>query len=136
MTTPSLEGGCACGAVRYAAEGTPFHASLCHCIDCRRVLGASPVAWFSVRLKEFRLLRGEMREYRSSPPALRGFCADCGTGLTFRSEDSPDEIDVATATLDDPGVVPPELHLWTSQALPWALAADGLPRFPQGRPGG
>jgi hypothetical protein len=133
MTTLSLEGGCACGAVRYAVAGQPFHASLCHCIDCRRALGASPVAWFSVRPGEFRLLRGRMQEHRSSPPVLRGFCAECGTSLTFRAETSPDEIDIATATLDDPRSTPPGLHLWTSQALPWALAEDGLPRCPRGR---
>lgn len=133
MTILSLEGGCACGALRYAVAGRPFHASLCHCIDCRRAMGASPVAWFSLRPEEFRLLRGRMREFRSSAPVRRGFCADCGTGLMFRSETTPDEIDIATATLDDPAAFAPELHLWTSQALPWTLAEDGLPRCRRGR---
>ena len=36
----TLAGGCMCGAVRYEADGAPFHATLCHCVDCRRAGGA------------------------------------------------------------------------------------------------
>ncbi|HEX6636422.1 MAG TPA: hypothetical protein VF033_02095 [Steroidobacteraceae bacterium] len=45
-----LEGGCACGAVRYRLASAPFDAGYCHCEVCRRSSGApvSP-AWFDVR---------------------------------------------------------------------------------------
>ena len=129
-------GGCQCGAVRYHVTAVLDTSHICHCRMCQKAAGNFFIALIGVPRDAIAWTRGMPATFNSSDKAARGFCADCGTGLTFRSEDSPDEIDVATATLDDPGVVPPELHLWTSQALPWALAADGLPRFPQGRPGG
>ncbi|MCR0980778.1 GFA family protein [Roseomonas populi] len=124
-----LSGGCHCGAVRYEARGRPFHPTICHCVDCRRVAGAPVVAWFSVRRAEFRVVRGAMRRYASSARAERGFCGDCGTPMTFREHDLPDEMDVATATLDDPSAVPPADHTRVAAGIPWAAPCDGLPSY-------
>lgn len=133
MSGSGLTGRCHCGAVRYEAQGTPFHATLCHCGDCRRVAGAPCVAWFSVRREAFRLLRGEMRLYESSAQAVRGFCAACGTALTFAARDLPEEIDITTASLDDPEQVPPADHTRTAGRLRWLRFSDGLPAYPGSR---
>ena len=125
-----LAGGCHCGAVRYEARGVPFHATVCHCGDCRRAAGAPMVAWFSVAREGLRVVSGRMRTYASSARAERGFCGDCGTTLTFASHDLPGEIDVTTASLDDPAGVPPLDHVQFGSRLPWVIPGDGLPRFP------
>lgn len=54
----ALKGGCFCGAIRYAASGTPFHETNCHCAICRRTTGAPFVTWFSVPRTGFRFVRG------------------------------------------------------------------------------
>jgi len=137
MDTPStLEGGCFCGAVRYRAAGTPFNSTVCHCTACRRSAGAAAVAWFSVHPRDFALTRGSLREHSSSLHGRRGFCADCGSSVTFRNESLPNEIDIATATLDDPARVPPRDHVWTASRLPWVGLLPGLPHYPRGRRGG
>ena len=128
-----LTGGCHCGAVRYEAQGEPFHATVCHCGDCRRVAGAPMVAWFSVARAGFRVVSGAMRIYASSARAERGFCGDCGTTLTFAEHGLPGEIDVATASLDDPALVPPADHVQFGSRLLWVVPGDGLPRFPRTR---
>ena len=128
-----LAGGCHCGAVRYEAEGVPFHPTICHCGDCRRVAGAPVVAWFTVARDAFRLVRGKMRLYASSPRAERGFCGDCGTPLTFAAHDLPAEMDVTTASLDDPARMPPADHTQVASRLPWMVVADGLPQYPTTR---
>jgi hypothetical protein len=61
-------------------------------------------------------------------------CSTCGTQLTFTSDDYPDEIDVTTCSLNDPEVLAPRDHAWTSSKLRWIHLADGLPEYPEARP--
>ena len=65
---------------------------------------------------------------------LRTFCRQCGTPLTYRHESSPETLDVATGTLDDPNAFPPTHHSWLSHGLSWVKFGDGLPTFPESRP--
>jgi hypothetical protein len=126
-----LEGGCYCGAVRYAAEGDIFHRTLCHCADCRRVSGAPALAWFSVARDALRFTHGAPALFRSSGPVTRGFCARCGTPLTYARDDTPGEIDVTTCSLDDPGAAAPQDHTFTHARLSWMPNCDGLPEYPR-----
>jgi hypothetical protein len=79
---------------------------------------------------------GALSEYRSSPRALRGFCAVCGTSLTYRNELRPAEIDVTLATLDDAALFAPQMHVWVAEKLPWVAISDGLPQFAAGTSAG
>jgi hypothetical protein len=65
--------------------------------------------------------------------ALRSFCGRCGTQLTFESDDTPAEIDITTASLDDADAVPPGDHIWTRSRLAWIRLADGLPEHRKAR---
>jgi hypothetical protein len=128
-----LTGGCLCGAVRYAAGGTPFHAVICHCSMCRRSGGAPVQAWFSVARGDLRFTAGAPATYRSSGHATRQFCPSCGTQLTFADDRLPEEIDITLATLDDPEALPPTDHVHDGTRLSWVRIEDGLRRFPVGR---
>jgi len=130
-----LTGGCLCGEIRYEAHGTPFHPTLCHCSMCRRAAGAPVVAWFSVRRDEYRVTSGTPARYASSPGVIRTFCPRCGTSLTFESAAHAEEIDITTASLDDPEAVPPRDHTRTETQLSWMAVTDGLTVFPELRPG-
>jgi hypothetical protein len=124
-----LTGGCYCRAIRYEVTGEPFHSTLCHCSDCRRVAGAPAVAWFSVAASGFRVTAGAPRRFRSSPRVEREFCGACGTALTFRHAGLAGEIDVTTCSLDAPELVPPKDHTWVGERLTWLQTEDGLPGF-------
>jgi hypothetical protein len=120
-------GGCQCGQVRYRASGEPIVVALCHCSMCRRANAAPAVAWamFSQDQVTF---EGEAKRYRSSPSAMRGFCAECGTQLSFTAEYIPGLIDLTVGSFDNPESLPPALHYWDSKRLPWVKFADELPR--------
>lgn len=128
-----LEGGCFCGAIRYQADGAPFHETHCHCSICRRTTGAPFVTWFSVPRTGFRFIRGTPTAFRSSGKGTRRFCSRCGTQLTFEHDDSPDEIDITTCSLDDPERLPPKDHSYVNSRLTWVEPGDDLPEFPEAR---
>jgi hypothetical protein len=126
-------GGCACGAVRSEARGPAANLCFCHCASCRRAAGATPVAWGTFAISRFRVTRGELARFRSSPPVVRGFCAQCGTALTYAHSARPDEIDVTLASLDDPNALAPEAHIWLSDRTVWAPTSDDLPKLERWR---
>jgi len=129
MHEPSYAGGCLCGAVRYTLYGPVRFLCYCHCTSCRRAAGAPMVPWGTVALADLSIVRGELTQYRSSPPVQRGFCVSCGTGISYRHTDRPQEVDVALATLDEPQHLAPEAHVWVADKVPWLQITDGLPQF-------
>jgi len=129
-----LTGGCFCGHVRYAADAPAFHETVCHCTDCRRAVGAAPVAWFSVPRAALRFTAGESASFRSSAQVTRRFCGRCGTSLTYESDRHPDEVDVTICSLDDPNALPPKDHVQVATKLHWTLLCDGLPAYDGWRP--
>jgi hypothetical protein len=136
MGEPSYTGGCLCGSVRYQASGALSNLCHCYCTSCRRAAGAAVVPWGTFAYERFRVTQGTLTEYRSSPPVLRGFCAACGSSLTYRHATRPAEIDVTLASLDEAARFAPQLHVWVADKLPWVAIADGLPQYPRGTSGG
>ena len=128
-----MQGGCLCGAVRYAVEGPPLSAGVCHCETCRRAASAPRLPFVGVLSAGFRFTRGAPVDYPSSPGVTRSFCGKCGSPLPYRRNDAPDELDVMTVSLDDPNAVPPTFHVWVSEALAWDEIAGPLPQYPCGR---
>jgi hypothetical protein len=121
--------------VRYSISGAAFNSVICHCIDCRKSSGAPAFAWFNVHVSDLRWIVGTIRQFASSDRAVRGFCARCGTTLTFFDQAWPDVIDIATASLDDPTMVPPQAHLYAASRLAWINVDDELPKFAGARSG-
>lgn len=126
-----LTGGCHCGAVRYEISGAARRHNLCHCRDCRRSAGAPLVGWAAFRDRDFRLTAGTPCTYASSAEGRRHFCARCGTGLFYTSKSIfPGEIDLQTATLDDPdAVLAPCAHIQVAERIGWMQDAHTLPQF-------
>ena len=122
-----LVGGCLCGAVRYRATAEPVKSSYCHCRMCQRSAGAPVLAWVSVPVSSFAYVASAPKVYRSSTKAQREFCPDCGTQLVFR-EDGDANLDITTASLDDPTKWPARYHIWRMSRIAWFDTDDTLPR--------
>ena len=95
-----IGGGCACGKVRYTATVRDQEAYLCHCRMCQRASGNVSLALKSIKKASVRWERTP-DYYASSPIASRGYCATCGSSLTFEFPDSED-MDLTVASFDDP----------------------------------
>jgi len=122
-------GGCLCGAVRYEASAAPRNLCYCHCESCRRASGSPVVAWGTFDRSGFRITNGALAEFHSSAPVTRGYCAACGSCLTYRHEARATEIDVTLASLDEAEQFAPQMHVWVADKLPWVRIEDGLPQL-------
>ena len=123
-----ITGGCYCGKVRFRASGPALHQANCHCANCRRAAGAQAVAWITVRLSEFAFEKGEPKRYQTDTGAYRTFCDSCGTSLTYENDERPDEIDITTGSLDDPGDFPPTKDVFAEEKLSWVNLIAGIER--------
>jgi hypothetical protein len=127
--TTSFEGGCLCGAIRYRATAPPLRAVICHCSLCRRHSGAPALAFVHFPVASFRWLGAEPSWYRSSRYAERGFCARCGGTIGMREEVLADRVQVCVGSLDEPGRIRIDDHVWTGEQIPWFEIDDDVPRF-------
>jgi len=124
----SVTGGCQCGAVRYRLNATPTGANICHCRMCQKAGGAPFMAFGGVRLSEFVVTQGAIATFSSSDIAERGFCARCGTPLTYHELES-DRVSVTLGSLDDPVAVEPKTQLGVESRVPWLMRAMSLPEI-------
>ena len=128
-TTP-MTGGCLCGAVRFQITAKPLAAYYCHCSMCRKNSGGGMfMACATVPLEGFAFTKGKPAAYESTPGNLRLFCAACGTPLSCQVAEDPKLAEFNLGCLDDPDLIKPEFHAFTSSQVSWCEIDDDLPRY-------
>ena len=123
-----LTGGCQCGAVRYRLEAEPTGTNICHCRMCQKASGGPFMAFGGVRTSEFVIARGAISTFASSDIAERGFCARCGTPLTYQGSGS-DRVSVTLGSLDNPGAAEPQTQLGVESKVRWLDHSLSLPEL-------
>jgi hypothetical protein len=119
-----LTGGCQCGAIRYRLDAVPSGTHVCHCRMCQKASGGPFIA--SVLTSSFTLTRGILSVFKSSEIAERGFCAACGTPLTYRSLPGA-FVTVTLGSLDNPESVAPVTQYGAESRVSWLAAAMAAP---------
>jgi len=122
-------GRCLCGNIRFEAKGRRLWVAHCHCASCRRNTGSAVATFVGYAKDQLTYTRGQRKFYQSSPGVQRGFCADCGTPLTYESDRCPEEVHLYISTLDEPGAYRPQVHVFVDERIPWMELADELPRY-------
>jgi hypothetical protein len=125
-------GGCQCGAVRYALYVPPQHSHVCHCRMCQRATGGLFAALAGAPRGDFAWTRGTPALYASSNVAQRGFCANCGTPLSFAYDRPEAPVYVTIGSLDDPGDAPIGHQYGIESRLPWVQFCEQVPAEPTG----
>jgi hypothetical protein len=126
MTETRITGGCQCGAVRYALHQRPKKPDICHCRMCQKAFGSFFAALAGVPRDKFEVTRGTIATFMSSDQAERGFCANCGTPLTFRYV-AGNGISVSIGSLDEPEKLPPVRQSGVESRMPWFDTLLALP---------
>jgi hypothetical protein len=125
----NLEGGCACGSVRYRLRSPPMFVNCCHCRDCQRQTGSAFVLNALIETDRIELLAGEPTPVpvptASGRPHDVHRCPACGTALWSDYGRRPALRFVRVGTLDDPSALPPDAHIFTRSKLPWVTLPEG-----------
>jgi hypothetical protein len=135
-----LEGGCACGAVRYRLESAPMFVHCCHCRDCQRQTGSAFVLNALIETDRITLLAGDPEPVPvptdSGRPHDIWRCRACRTAVWSDYGGRAKLRFVRIGTLDDPAALAPDVHIYTRSKLPWRARVRSLLRFAEPLAGG
>ena len=122
MAAELITGGCQCGAVRYRI-GRLGRPTICHCRMCQKAFGGFFAALVTAR--DSKWTRGAPSYFQSSDKIRRGYCADCGTPLTYEAEDG---LEMAIGTLDNPALAAPVAQVNAASRQPFFERLCSLPQ--------
>jgi hypothetical protein len=119
-------GGCQCGAVRYALHAPLENAHVCHCRMCQKAVGNYFAALGRIANSDMTWTRGSLSVFRSSAAVERGFCAQCGTPLSYQYLAFA-RINLTLGSLDDPSQFPPIRQYGVESCLAFVSGLLNLP---------
>ena len=128
-----LQGGCACGAVRYRLGSLPMFMHCCHCRDCQRQTGSAFVLNALIEAERVALLSGSPQPVAvptpSGKPQKIYRCPSCGVALWSTYGGVQKLRFVRVGTLDDSAALRPDVHIYVRSKLPWVTLPEGVPAF-------
>ena len=132
MAETILEGGCACGAVRYRLNSAPMFVHCCHCTSCQTETGTAFVINALIESDRVETLAGAPEPVMTPSESGRGQqvwrCPSCRVALWSNYGGAKDVLRfVRIGTLDAPAALPPDIHIYTRSKLPWVRLPDGVP---------
>jgi hypothetical protein len=121
MPDAALNGGCQCGAVRYAIAEAPLRLYVCHCRECQRQSASAFGMSLFVRRAAFAVTQGTTQTWSRTADSGRTmachFCAVCGSRL-WHARDGIETVSVKAGSLDVPVDLSRAIHIWTSRKMP------------------
>ncbi len=128
-----LQGGCACGAVRYRLGSLPMFVHCCHCRDCQRHTGSAFVLNALIETERVVLLSGTPEPVAVPTPSGKPQeiyrCPSCRVALWSAYGGVQKLRFVRVGTLDDPAALKPDVHIYVRSKLPWVTLPEGVPAF-------
>jgi hypothetical protein len=129
----SLDGGCACGAVRYRIDATPMFVHCCHCRDCQRQTGSAFVLNALIEADRVTLLSGAPTPWRMPTDSGRPHdiqrCPQCQTALWSEYGGVAQLRFMRVGTLDDPTALKPDVHIYIRSKQPWVSLPPDVPAY-------
>lgn len=127
-----VEGGCDCGTVRYRMEAAPLFVHCCHCRWCQRESGAS----FALNA----MIEADRVTELGAPPELVNTPSESGSGQLIArcpkckvavwsnyAGAGPLIKFIRVGTLDNPDLLPPDIHIFTASRQPWVVLPENVP---------
>lgn len=130
------EGGCDCRHVRYRMETRPLFVHCCHCRWCQRESGAAFALNAMIEADRVTLLAGQPQVVDTPSASGSGQriarCPRCFVALWSNYSGAGPRVHfVRVGTLDDPDLLPPDIHIFTASKQPWVLLPPQVPAMPE-----
>jgi hypothetical protein len=129
----ALEGGCACGGIRYRLSLPPMFVHCCHCRDCQRQTGSAFVINALIETDRILIVAGEpdplMVPTDSGRPHRIFRCPSCQIAVWSEYGGIAGLRFVRVGTLDNPAALTPDVHIYTRSKLPWVNLPSGTRAF-------
>ena len=115
-------GGCDCRAVRYRLQTAPLFVHCCHCRWCQRGSGAA----FALNA----MVEPDIVDTPSNSGLGQKIarCPTCRVAVWSHYAGSGPVVKfVRVGTLDNPDLLPPDVHIFTASKQPWVVLPEGTP---------
>lgn len=123
-------GGCACMAVRYRMESTPLVVHCCHCRWCQRETGTAFA--LNAMIEADRVSNLGIEPEIINTPSESGAgqkiarCPTCKVAVwSHYAGAGPITRFVRVGTLDNPDLLPPDVHIFVESKQPWVQLPAG-----------
>ncbi len=128
------EGGCGCRRVRYRLETRPLFVHCCQCTWCQRESGAAFALNAMIESNQVTNLADEPEVVNTPSDSGLGQkiarCPHCRIAVWSNYAGSgPITKFVRVGTLDNPNLLPPDVHIFTSSKQPWVVLPRDTPAF-------
>jgi len=135
IETVSLEGGCTCGKVRYRMTSKPLFVHCCHCLWCQRETGSAFALNAMIEAERVELLKGSPVVVETPSNSGKGQkilrCPECQIAVWSHYAGAGETLSfVRVGTLDEPDLLPPDIHIFTETKQPWVVLPEGVPSMP------
>jgi hypothetical protein len=127
-----IDGGCDCGHVRYRMATKPLVVHCCHCRWCQRESGAAFA--LNAMIEADRVTHPAAEPEIIDTPSASGRgqriarCPRCRIALWSNYAGAGPLLRfVRVGTLDQPDVLPPDIHIYTASKQAWVVLAPGQP---------
>jgi len=128
-----LEGGCACGAVRYRLAAAPMFVNCCHCTWCQRETGGGFAINAIIETSRVVVTKGVSEAAPTPSESGRGQiihrCPGCHVALWSHYGERTAMAFVRAGALDDAAAVTPGAFIFTRSKLPWVVLPPEIPAF-------
>ena len=132
----TAEGGCTCRQVRYRLTSRPLFVHCCHCRWCQRETGSAFVMNAMIEAERVELLAGEPEMVNTPSSSGKGQkiwrCPTCRVAVWSNYAGAGDAVRfVRVGTLDNPDLLPPDIHIFTESKQPWVVLPPDTPAVAQ-----
>lgn len=132
----TAEGGCDCKTVRYRLTSRPLFVHACHCRWCQRESGSAFA--LNAMIEADRVLNLGAEPEVVTTPSDSGAgqkiarCPVCRIAVWSHYAGSGPVVKfVRVGTLDNPDLLPPDIHIFTASKQPWLVLPPGTPAVPE-----